>query len=60
MASDYKSYSLYKKTPFGYNVKFAKGKCKLEFYLVLISQTSELDRNWSLFLTINKNKEDVY
>ena len=54
MANDYKSYFLHKKTPFWYNVKSAKGKCKLALYLVLILQTSELDRNWSLFVIVNK------
>jgi len=36
---------------------YAKGTCKLETYLVLIPCTSELDRNWSLFLIINKSEE---
>ena len=60
MANDYKSYFLHKKNPFWYNVKFAKGKCKLGLYHVLILRTSELDRSWSLFLIINKSKENMY
>ena len=60
MASNYRSNFLTKKSPFWYNAKFSKDKCKLEMYLVLISQTSELDRNWFLFLIINNSKENIY